>query len=161
MKKQIGLCIFVSMLTLGACSAPSSSVGQDASKEEPGIYYSSSNDLDAVLHEEYRKNTENFIPIAPSEIQEMMKEKNPFFVYFGRETCPYCRNFVAELNKSQQTTNKTIYYLDTENSDGNRYIKEIRKELGVEYIPMLLLMKDEKIFKFDSERDSLQDFLLQ
>ncbi|EGO9198881.1 hypothetical protein DUY23_13885, partial [Enterococcus faecalis] len=75
--------------------------------------------LNPKQKEAYKNNTISLNLVSPVEFTEKLKEvsdKETIFVYFGRVTCPYCRSFVAELNKLLNSQSPTIFYIDTENT---------------------------------------------
>lgn len=81
-------------------------------------------------------------------------------MYFGRGTCPYCRDFVPELNKVSKEKNVTINYLDTENIENDAQIQSLRERYDVEFVPTLIHLSDHgnNIKTFNAETDSLNEF---
>ncbi|MFG5426735.1 thioredoxin domain-containing protein [Enterococcus faecalis] len=99
--------------------------------------------------------------MSPVEFTEKLKEvsdKETIFVYFGRVTCPYCRSFVAELNKLLNSQSPTIFYIDTENTETNLDIQNIRKQYDVEFVPSFIKIKNQNIDTYNSEIEKLEDF---
>ncbi len=54
-----------------------------------------------------------FIYKTAEDIVTMIKNKETFIVYFGFNSCPWCRSMIENLIKVAKDTNtKTIYYVD-------------------------------------------------
>ena len=91
---------------------------------------------------EYVQTTRHFIELDNSRIQEDMKDlkRQLRFVYVGRETCPYCREFAPKLRKAARSINATIYYIDTENKTDE--LAKFAEQYHIDSIPTLLVFKD-------------------
>lgn len=111
--------------------------------------------------EEYSKNVKDFIVITPEELSEKVLSNENNYVYFGRQTCPYCRAFVPKLNKLSKERKINIYYIDTENTDTDIKLQELRSKLNIETVPSLLLFKNNgnTVTHYDSEKEELENFI--
>ena len=91
---------------------------------------------------EYVQATRHFVELDNSRIQEDMKDlkRQLRFVYIGRETCPYCREFAPKLKQAAKETNSTIYYIDTENKADE--LAKFAEQYQINSIPTLLVFKD-------------------
>ena len=91
---------------------------------------------------EYVQATRHFVELDNSRIQENMKDlkRQLHFVYVGRETCPYCREFAPKLRKAARSINATIYYIDTENKTDE--LAKFAEQYHIDSIPTLLVFKD-------------------
>ena len=91
---------------------------------------------------EYVQATRHFVQLDNATIQNEMdtQKKQIRFVYVGRETCPYCREFAPKLRKAARSINATIYYIDTENKT-NELVK-FAEQYHIDSIPTLLVFKD-------------------
>ena len=91
---------------------------------------------------EYVRTTGHFIHLDNSTIQNQMdsQKKQIRFVYVGRETCPYCREFAPKLKESSRSINATIYYIDTENKTDE--LAKFAEQYHIDSIPTLLVFKD-------------------
>ena len=91
---------------------------------------------------EYVQATRHFVELDNSRIQEDMKDlkRQLRFVYVGRETCPYCREFAPKLKQAAKETNSTIYYIDTENKTDE--LAKFAEQYHIDSIPTLLVFKD-------------------
>ena len=91
---------------------------------------------------EYVQTTRHFIELDNSRIQEDMKDlkRQLRFVYIGRESCPYCREFAPKLKEASSSINATIYYIDTENKTDE--LAKFAEQYHIVSIPTLLVFKD-------------------
>ena len=91
---------------------------------------------------EYVRTTGHFVQLDNSTIQNEMdtQKKQIRFVYVGRETCPYCREFAPKLRKAARSINATIYYIDTENKTDE--LAKFAEQYHIDSIPTLLVFKD-------------------
>ncbi|WP_429968307.1 conjugal transfer protein TraF [Enterococcus sp. AZ046] len=109
---------------------------------------------------EYDENVAEFIVTTPKELEAKISDsKQNFFVYFGRSTCPYCREFVSELGPLAIDNGITIYYLDTENTQTDSEIKNLRDNLEIATVPSLLHFVSGEYSKYNN--DDLELFLTQ
>ena len=91
---------------------------------------------------EYVQATRHFVELDNTRIQENMKnlKRQLHFVYIGRETCPYCREFAPKLKEASRSINATIYYIDTENKTDE--LAKFAEQYHIDSIPTLLVFKD-------------------
>lgn len=107
----------------------------------------------------YNKVVETFKKIDTDMFRKKIDSNNTFFIYFGRKTCPYCREFVPKLREISESKQIDIYYLDTENTETDITLQEIRKEFKVEYVPTLIYIKNGKSYSIFLPDDDLESFL--
>lgn len=118
------------------------------------------NDSDVTSAEEsaYKKNTENLTRVEPKELSDLIEENTEeLFVYFGRVTCPHCRDFVPLLHE-QKPKSQTVYYLDTEDTQTNKAIKELRDRYEIETVPGFVKITADDYVKFDVKTEDLAPF---
>ena len=91
---------------------------------------------------EYVQATNHFVQLDNSTIQNDMnaQKKQIRFVYVGRETCPYCREFAPKLKEAAKSINARIYYIDTENKTDE--LTKFVEQYHIDSIPTLLVFKD-------------------
>ena len=91
---------------------------------------------------EYVQTTRHFVELDNTRIQENMKDlkRQLRFVYIGRETCPYCREFAPKLKEASRSINARIYYIDTENKTDE--LAKFAEQYHIDSIPTLLVFKD-------------------
>ena len=107
----------------------------------PRIFVSNDNTL-VYRSSEYVQAIRHFVELDNSRIQEDMKDlkRQLHFVYVGRETCPYCREFAPKLRKASRSINARIYYIDTENKTDE--LAKFAEQYHIDSIPTLLVFKD-------------------
>lgn len=111
---------------------------------------------------EYQKATKTFIKISPKKINKLLDKKNKriIYVFWGKASCPYCRAFVPGLAKLSKKRKIKIYYINTESTDKDKYLKKERKKYKVESVPTLIKIKNKRHFKvFDRGKSTLNQFL--
>ncbi len=104
-----------------------------------------------ISQSDYSKNTQDFILIEVGELEKIISDGSEVILYTGRETCPWCVEFVEILSIIQQEKNLHIYYLDSEDSDVNESLSEFRQLYSIEYVPSLIYFKngENKTIEFD------------
>lgn len=85
---------------------------------------------------------------SAKEVLKMMEEKKSFVVYFGFDSCPWCRSVVENVSKISKELDEDIYYVD---------VKEIRDvyELDDENKPKLTKEGDKNYLKLIKKLDSV------
>ena len=108
---------------------------------------------------EYQRETKTFIKISPKKINKLLGKKF-IYVFWGKASCPYCRAFVPGLAELSKKRKINIYYINTEKTDSNNFLKKERKKYKVESVPTLIKIKDKKHFKvLDRMKGTLNQFL--
>ena len=82
-------------------------------------------------------------------------------LYFGRETCPFCREFLPVLKETSDLyhTPFKIYYLNTEDSHKNSQIKKAMEKYNVTGVPTLIYLKKDNGFEvLNEERTTLPEW---
>ncbi|MBO6371839.1 hypothetical protein RZ529_09510 [Enterococcus faecalis] len=87
--------------------------------------------------EDYNKEIKKFIQVTATEVLDN-KVEEPYYLYIGRKTCPYCREFVKQLSDIKNKTKYTIYYLDSENVKTDKKIQMVGHKFDISGIPCLL-----------------------
>ena len=85
--------------------------------------------------------------------------KNNSFVYIGRESCPFCREFVPMLNELLLKSNNKVYYLDTESDSKNPRIQEFYQKFSIDGVPALLYFKKDGAYEILHEDDVLSEWI--
>ena len=77
-------------------------------------------------------------------------------LYFGRETCPFCREFLPVLKETSDLyhTPFKIYYLNTEDSHKNSQIKKAMEKYNVTGVPTLIYLKKDNGFEVLNEEQT-------
>jgi predicted bacteriocin transport accessory protein len=102
----------------------------------------------------YFENIKDVTLINAQEITEFTEDA---YIYFGRVTCPYCREFAEEFPEAKVE----IYYVDTENTDIDPELQKVRDEFGISTVPNLVFRKKDGSFtKLNrEERQTIADFV--
>lgn len=111
----------------------------------------------------YEDNIKNLLKISPDEFEKELEisKDATVYVYFGRATCPYCREFVKDLKYYTLNKENMVYYIDTENTDIDSSIQLIRKEYQVEFVPTFIKFEKNIRSVFNSDEENLAEFMKQ
>ncbi len=64
--------------------------------------------------EAYNLDNSIYSPITGDEAESMIDGDGTFIIYAGRDTCPYCQQFVPVLMETSESLGvETIYHIDT------------------------------------------------
>ena len=69
-------------------------------------------------------------------MEQKIQHKESFYLYTGREGCPYCQKFAPKLAKAVDKTETTVYYLDSEHIDKTSW-NNFKTTVGFKTIPNL------------------------
>lgn len=106
---------------------------------------------------DYDNKIENFIELDVDSFNSKINDKDTFFLYLGRKTCPACREITNYLYDIITKDKIDIYYLNTEDTKNNEDLKRIRKKFTVDTVPQILFFKKgELISKYE---DNLDEFI--
>lgn len=89
---------------------------------------------------EYSRAVAAYQEISIDDLEEKLTQQEEFILYIGRETCPYCREFVPKLTEVVEETNATVLYLDSE-EDPTGKIGLFRQASGLKTVPSLTYFK--------------------
>lgn len=88
--------------------------------------------------ETYLEQAKIFNEVTPEEANQLLEEQAGNIVYIGRETCPYCRKFVAKLSEVAKEKQLTINYVHAQHPDYADSIQEFRTKYNVPTVPGFL-----------------------
>ena len=74
--------------------------------------------------------------ISLEAVEQKIQHQESFYLYTGRESCPYCQEFALKLAKAVDKTETTVYYLDSENIDKTSW-NNFKTTVGFKTIPNL------------------------
>ncbi len=98
----------------------------------------------------YRNIVETLDSINSSEFEGLLKNNsNDIYIYFGRETCPACIEFINQKSTQTFFEKNSIYYINTEDTEYDDELKSIRLKYDIEFVPSILHKEDGKINKID------------
>lgn len=69
-------------------------------------------------------------------MEQKIQHQESFYLYTGRESCPYCQEFAPKLAKAVDKTDITMYYLDSEHIDKTSW-NNFKTTVGFKTIPNL------------------------
>jgi predicted bacteriocin transport accessory protein len=117
-----------------------------------GIDFFGSNDdmNDNEVRDDLKKDEEGFrlaynltdsiyVPIYGDDVYDKMEDSESFVVYVGRDTCPYCQQFVPNLMEAAENLDmEMIYHVDSVDDENEMFITDG----GYNYTPTTLIVKD-------------------
>ena len=74
--------------------------------------------------------------ISLEAVEQKIQHQESFYLYTGRESCPYCQEFVPKLAEAVDKTGTTVYYLDSEHIDKTSW-NNLKTTIGFKTIPNL------------------------
>ena len=74
--------------------------------------------------------------ISLEAVEQKIQHQESFYLYTGRESCPYCQEFVPKLAEAVDKTGTTVYYLDSEHIDKTSW-NSFKTNVGFKTIPNL------------------------
>ena len=74
--------------------------------------------------------------ISLEAVEQKIQHQESFYLYTGRESCPYCQEFAPKLAEAVDKTETTVYYLDSENIDKTSW-NNFKTTVGFKTIPNL------------------------
>ncbi|MGO4927485.1 thiol reductase thioredoxin [Fundicoccus sp. Sow4_F4] len=86
----------------------------------------------------YLEEVKAFEAITPMEAETLIEAKSGHIVYIGRETCPYCRRFVAKLSKIAKEKHLTIHYVHAQHPEYTQEILAFRNKYEIASVPGFL-----------------------
>lgn len=111
----------------------------------------------------YNDYVEAFEQKEASDVIEKQKNQENFFLYIGRETCPYCQIFVPKLSSAQENSEYTIIYLDSENENDTK-LNKFREQYNINSVPSLSFFNGKNLeesldIRNDMSIDEISQFL--
>lgn len=102
------------------------------------------------------------------EVVSCQKNKDTFYLYIGRSSCPHCRIFLPKLTKviSENNIQESIFLLDSSDYKTNIDLIEFRKKYDVPTVPSLLQFNGENLTKRlditdDTTNDEIKKFFYE
>lgn len=121
--EKISLCLLLLLFTLlSACQATAA----------PSIDTSSSQNSTTDIRTE---------PIRLAQLREKLANKETFYAYIGRPTCPHCRKFEPKLQEAIKRTQVPVFYLNTDEEDSAEASHFVDSQ-GITTVPHLTYYKE-------------------
>lgn len=143
MKKIILLAILSSLL-LG-CAGQVNEQDTSNNSDNTTINSEQNNQNEEKEIESYRNIVQNFTSISAKDITNKINNGDAFYLFIGKETCPYCREFAPKLEEASSIFNNTssdsetnvegkIYYLDLTNEDYES-VSDFTSKYSIDTVP--------------------------
>ena len=84
----------------------------------------------------YQTTVNKLQKISLEKVEQKIHHQESFYLYTGRESCPYCQEFAPKLAKAVDKTKITVYYLDSEHIDKTSW-NNFKTTVGFKTIPNL------------------------
>lgn len=81
------------------------------------------------------KTTEGFVEISMDEALSYFKEKKSGILFFGFDSCPWCKEARPILKKVADKKNTTVYYVKVRDEDKNLLYSDDQRVELTKYIP--------------------------
>ena len=92
--------------------------------------------LTTLTQTDYQIAVNRLQKISLEAVEQKIQHKESFYLYTGRESCPYCQEFAPKLAKAVDKTETTVYYLDSEHIDKTSW-NNFKTTVGFKTIPNL------------------------
>ena len=97
--------------------------------------------LTALPQTNYQIAVNRLQKISIEAVEQKIQHQESFYLYTGRESCPYCQEFAPKLAKAVDKTEITVYYLDSEHIDNTSW-NNFKTTVGFKRIPNLTCLKN-------------------
>lgn len=150
------LCVIV-MSQLNACFLSLESTNKESSqltKVEIDKEY------EQKMKKLYHSLVKNYTKVSVEDILDRNLKYNSF-LYIGRESCPFCREFVPMLNEFLLKSDKDheVYYLDTESDSEKTAIQEFYQKFSIDGVPTLFYIRKDGSYEVLNEDDILPEWI--
>lgn len=92
--------------------------------------------LTTLAQTDYQMAVNRLQKISLEAVEQKIQDQESFYLYTGRESCPYCQEFAPKLAKAVDKTKRTVYYLDNEHIDKSSW-NNFKTTVGFKTIPNL------------------------
>lgn len=146
--------LFFVVIFLGAC---------DSTDNEMEANNTNQNVESVVKDDAYNSAVKEFNKVSLEEVNNKISKDESFFLYTGRESCPYCQKFVPKLSNVVSKTDIQVNYLDTEQM--SEELEEFMMIHEIAFVPSFIYFDKNtniRIDSLDSEAISegeLEDFI--
>lgn len=112
-RKFLPLIALLFSITVGLSFAPQNSYADENSPGTNSIEVDHQNATN-VTEEEYLQNISGIKEVNDSELINLLKSDDSYFMLIGYKGCPYCREFSKVLSEFKDTSKLPIYYVNLE-----------------------------------------------
>lgn len=92
--------------------------------------------LTTLTQTDYQIAINRLQKISIEAVEQKIQHQESFYLYTGREGCPYCQKFAPKLAEAVDKTETTVYYLDSEHIDKTSW-NNFKTTVGFKTIPNL------------------------
>lgn len=92
--------------------------------------------LTTLAQTDYQIAVNRLQMISLETVEQKIQHQESIYLYTGRESCPYCQEFVPKLAEAVDKTRTTVYYLDSEHIDKTSW-NNFKTTVGFKTIPNL------------------------
>lgn len=85
---------------------------------------------------DYQKSIRELQEITLTDVEKKLHKQESFYLYSGRETCPYCQEFAPKLAQATKETQINVYYLNSEKLKKEEW-RNFKATVGFRTIPNL------------------------
>lgn len=93
---------------------------------------------------------------SEADYEEVMAEEEAY-VYFGRDSCPYCRAFKPLLEEGMKKTGTKVYYYDTDAHKDDDDFQDILDAHEVQTVPKLVRLQKGKVVDYVDHTHSQEE----
>lgn len=104
-------------------------------KEAIGICTADDGSCSNVVIHKNDQNKNQFMEISMGEALEVFRNKKDAILYFGFDTCPWCKEVKPVLRKAADKKKVTVYYVKVRDQDRNLLYSDDQRAELTKYIP--------------------------
>ena len=147
-RKKMLLVSCLSILALTACGVDNNQ--ETSSNSNESIAQSEDQEQTESAIQDYQNVVKNFTTVTAREVTDKINNGDAFYLFIGKDTCPYCREFAPKLeeastifesaNSEDVSVEPKIYYLDLSNIDDlseedNQFTMEFTNKYDIDSVP--------------------------
>ncbi len=95
--------------------------------------------MSAPTEQNFAAQTAAFAPISPDELAQIIADGQSALVFFGRESCSYCRRFLPKLARAVRQTGAAVHFADSRDKAA---WADIRATYAIRTVPALLRLPE-------------------
>ncbi|MBG9982437.1 thioredoxin family protein [Aerococcaceae bacterium DSM 111020] len=93
------------------------------------------------------------------QLNQLFEESNemPIVIYFGYDTCPYCKAFVPKINQLAKENDVTIHYYNTDKYLNDPDFNKIVGPFKIKTVPHAFLIEEKEIIEVVNEKSRMEE----
>ncbi|MEI5990240.1 MULTISPECIES: thioredoxin family protein [Enterococcus] len=109
-----------------------------------------------MMNNQTKDYTKNKIDME--ELEQFKTAKKDVFVVVGNRGCSSCQEYKPVMEEAIENTNKTVYYMDTDNAKNSGFLKEH----NITVTPTILIVENGNMKRLEGSRElkETEDILL-